>query len=96
MGFSCGNTDGAQIRVNIAPELAILAQGRPASRPDDFQASQKERSRYDRLVKRQRELAGQGGLPPRKASKRREKLAVAELPLASPELEPPPTPTRRA
>ena len=61
-------SDGARIRVNIAPELAILAQGRPASRLDDFQASQKERSRYDRLVKRQRELAGQGGLPTRKAT----------------------------
>ena len=27
-------------------ELAILAAGRPASRPDEFQASEKERSRH--------------------------------------------------
>ena len=48
-------------------ELAILAAGRPASRPDDFQASEKERSRYDRLVKRQRHL--EAAVQPKRSSR---------------------------
>ena len=62
-------------------ELAILAAGRPASRPDEFQASEKERSRYDRLVKRQRELAKAADppQPPRRSSRlEQKKLLVSD------------------
>ena len=62
-------------------ELAILAAGRPASRPDEFQASEKERSRYDRLIKRQRELAKAADppRPPRRSSRlEQKKLLVSD------------------
>ena len=40
-----------------AAELAVLAAGPPAQRPDDLVGSRKERSRYDGLVRRQKKLA---------------------------------------
>ena len=55
-----------------------MAAGRPASRPDEFQASEKERSRYDRLVRRQRELA-KAAQPPRRSSRlEQKKLFVSD------------------
>ena len=62
-------------------ELAILAAGRPASRPDEFWSSEKERSRYDRLIKRQRELAKAADppRPPRRSSRlEQKKLLVSD------------------
>ena len=40
-----------------AAELAILAAGPPAQRPDDLFGWKKERNRYDGLVRRQKNLA---------------------------------------
>ena len=39
-----------------AAELAILAAGPPDHRPDDERGWKLERNKYDRLVKRQRDL----------------------------------------
>ena len=67
------------VKVLTEAELAILEAGRPASRPDEFQASEKERSRYDRLVKRQRELA-KTPQPPRRSERLEKKmLYVSEV-----------------
>ena len=40
-----------------AAELAVLAAGPPAQRPDDLFGWKKERNRYDGLVRRQKNLA---------------------------------------
>ena len=40
-----------------AAELAVLAAGPPAQRPDDLVGWKKERNRYDGLVRRQKNLA---------------------------------------
>ena len=59
-------------------ELAILAAGPPAHRLHDERGWKAERNRYDRLVKRQRELA-QAAQPPRRSSRlEQKKLFVSD------------------
>ena len=59
-------------------ELAILAAGPPAHCPHDERGWKAERNRYDRLVKRQRELA-KAAEPPRHSSRlEQKKLFVSD------------------
>ena len=64
-----------------AAELAVLAAGPPAQRPDDLVGWKKERNRYDGLVRRQKKLAKAAETPqPSRRSERLEKkmLFVSE------------------
>ena len=58
---AASESEGLRIDSMVKPlsaaELAVLAAGRPASRPDDFFGWRKESNRYDRLVVRQKKLA---------------------------------------
>ena len=57
-----------------AAELAVLAAGPPAQRPDDLVGWKKERNRYDGLVRRQKKLAKAAEPPqPSRRSERLEK-----------------------
>ena len=55
-----------------AAELAILAAGPPAHRPDDERGWKAERNKYDRLVKRQRDL--EAAVEPRRSSRLASKM----------------------
>ena len=59
-----------------AAELAILAAGPPAQRPDDIVGWRKERSRYDGLVRRQKKLtkAAETPQPPRRSERLEKKM----------------------
>ena len=64
-----------------AAELAVLAAGPPAQRPDDLVGWRKERSRYDGLVRRQKKLAkaAETPQPPRRSERlEKKKLFVSE------------------
>ena len=50
-----------------AAELAIVAAGPPDHRPDDERGWKAERNKYDRLVKRQRDL--DAAVEPRRSSR---------------------------
>ena len=59
-------------------ELAILAAGPPAHRLHDERVWRAERNKYDRLVRRQRELA-KAAQPPRRSSRlEQKKLFVSD------------------
>ena len=59
-------------------ELAILAAGPPAHRLHDERVWRAERNKYDRLVRRQRELA-KAAQPPRRSSRlEQKKLLVSD------------------
>ena len=55
-----------------AAELAVVAAGPPAHRPDDERGWKAERNKYDRLVKRQRDL--EAAVEPRRSSRLASKM----------------------
>ena len=63
-------------------ELAILAAGPPAHRLHDERGWKAERNRYDRLVKRQRELAKAAEPPRRSFRLEQKKLLISDAWLA--------------
>ena len=63
------------LKALTSAELARIAAGPPAPRPDDLVGSRKERSQYDALVRRKKKLDAQAVEPseplvPRRTSRR--------------------------
>ena len=58
-----------------AAELAVLAAGPPAERPDDLAGWKRERNRFDGLVRRQKKLAAAAEpLQPRRSERLEKKM----------------------